>query len=115
MFINSDRESISALRNNEKVKSLPFYHNQDEYLRMEIVYESNKVIKEMNISDTTEIYNSTPFVFVSGLPVDSIFRDKNVTVEKIGTYDNNWRKVGHKRYNKDLTREVAIIRSKEEN
>jgi hypothetical protein len=60
------------------------------------------------------IYNAIPFVFISGLPIDSVFANKDVAIEKIGVFDDNWRKTGHKRYNWDLVREVAIIRNNQE-
>ncbi|MDU1891343.1 MAG: glycosyltransferase family 39 protein [Dysgonomonas sp.] len=113
MFINTERKSISELRNNKEVQSLPFYYNQEEFLRIEIVYESNQILKPMDLLEDKQIYDNLPFVLVSGAPIDSIFINKDVIVEKIGVYDNNWRKVGHKRYNKDLTREVAIIKKKQ--
>lgn len=112
MFINSERHSIRMLRNDKKVENLPFFYNKNEDLRMELVYEANKTIRPIDATDSIFIKNHTPFVFVSGLPVDSLFADKGVSVEYIDTYDNNWRKTGHKRYNWSLVREVAIIRDK---
>jgi len=110
MFINEDRHSIRLLRENEAVSGLPFYYNQEEDLRMELVYEANKTIRPLNLTDTAFIYNNLPFVFVSGQPVDSVFGGLKVGIETIDTFDNNWQKRDHKRYNPTLVREVAIIK-----
>lgn len=114
IFINNDRHSIRMLRTNEKVKDLPFYYNENEFLRMELVYEANRVISPLNISDSTNVVQKLPFVFVSGLPIDSLFANKNVVIDYIDTFDNNWQKTSSRKHNKDLVREVAIIKAKAE-
>lgn len=114
MFINEDRHSIRMLRANEQVSGLPFYHEAGEDIRMELVYESNRTIRPLDLTDTTFIYSHTPFVFVTSHSADSIFKDMKVTVEFIDIFDNNWRKETHKRYNYNLVKEVTIIRSKNE-
>lgn len=112
MFINDHRHSIRMLRDIATVQNMPFYHDQDEYVRMELVYEANQIIRPLDISDSIDIQSKLPFVFVSGLPIDSLFSDKNVTIEVIDTFDNNWQKKTSRKYNKDLVKEVAIIRKK---
>lgn len=112
MFINDDIHSIRLLRDNEKVEGLPFFYDAKEDIRMELVYEANKIIRPLDITDTMAIRRHAPFVFVSSHSLDSLFRDKNVVVEIVDTFDNNWRKVTDKRYNKALVKEVGIIRSK---
>ena len=110
LFINEERHSIRMVHENTNIQGLPFYYNQDEELRIELVYEANQVIRPINLSHDS-IYNNMPFVLLSGCPIDSLFDGRNVNIEHIGTFDNNWRKTGHKRYNWNLVREVAIIRS----
>ncbi len=110
MFINNERHSIRMLRDNKKVEGLPFYYDKDEEVRMELVYEANKTIRPIDPSDTVFIHKHTPFVYVTSLSIDSVFANKNVIIEPIDAFDNNWRKVGHKRYNWDLVKEVAIIK-----
>lgn len=115
VFINESRVSIKHLRNNTEIQDLPFFSNAaDGPIRMELVYEVNQRIKELDVSDEEAIAKATPFVFVSQLPIDSVMADKNVTVEPLGRFDNNWRKVEHKRYDPALVKEVALIRQKNE-
>jgi 4-amino-4-deoxy-L-arabinose transferase-like glycosyltransferase len=112
MFINEDRHSIKHVRTRKEIQHLPFYYNASEPLRMELVYESAQRIKPLDTSSSEKIQQATPFVLISTQPIDSLMSDKNVSVEPIGIYDNNWRKTGHKRYNPSLVKEVAVIRSK---
>lgn len=112
MFLNEERHSIRLLRDNKEVAGLPFYYNDKEALRMEFVYEANQRILKMDPDNDAAIMRALPFVFVSGEPIEPLMADKNVTVEYIGTFDNNWRKTGHKRHNPELVREVAIVRAK---
>ena len=110
-FINEERHSIRLLRENQQVVGLPFYHSQEENLRIELVYESNQRILEIDLANDTKVRQALPFVLVSSQPIQQIMADKNVSIEPVGTFDNNWRKTGHKRYNPDLVKEVAIIRA----
>ncbi len=109
MFINNDRHSIRMLRQIDKVQGMKFFYNEKELLRMELVYEANQVISPLNIADSTLIQSKLPFVLVSGLPIDSLFANKNVKIEFIDTFDNNWQKKSSRKYNDDLVRQVAII------
>ncbi|NDV83304.1 glycosyltransferase family 39 protein [Bacteroides sp. 51] len=110
IFINADRNSIRLLRENDKVRGLPFFYNQDEKLRMELVYEVNQTLKPMDVTNDSLISANSPFVFVSGKPAEQLFAGKNVVIENIGEFDNNWRKTGSKRYNWDLVRNVVIVK-----
>lgn len=112
MFINEERHSIRLLRENKQVADLPFYHNKQEELRMELVYESNQRILEIDLADDAAVSRAIPFVLISGQPIKQVMDGKDVAIEPVGTFDNNWRKTGHKRYNPDLVKEVAIIRAK---
>ncbi|MDR2919391.1 MAG: glycosyltransferase family 39 protein [Tannerella sp.] len=112
MFINEQRHSIRLVTENDKAQGLPLYHDKDEFLRMELVYEVSQRINALDLSDEAAIRKATPFVLISGESADSIMANKNVTVEYIDTYDNNWRKPDHKRHNDELVRQAAIIRAK---
>ena len=112
MFLNEEGQSIRLLRDHIEAADLPFYCNDKEELRMELVYEVNRRILKMNTDDDAAVKNALPFVFISSESIEKQLSNKNVTIEYIGTYDNNWRKKGDKRHNPDLVKEVAIIRGK---
>jgi hypothetical protein len=94
------------------VAGLPFYYNGKEGLRPELVYEANRRILEMDTDDDAAIEKALPFVLVSSESIGKLLSGKNVTIEQIDTFDNNWNKKGSKRHNPDLVKEAAIIRAK---
>jgi len=110
MFLNEDRKSIRLLRDRKDVAGLPFYYNDREELRMELVYEANRRILKMNPEDETAVKAALPFVFISSESIEKVLSNNNVMIEHIGTFDNNWRKKSDKRHNPALLNEVAIIR-----
>lgn len=112
LFINQERHSIHALRNDTRVEGFPFYYNDKEELRIELVYEANRNITALNIDNDSLFYASLPFVLVSTETAEQVLYGKNVSIEHIDTFDNNWRKSDSKRYNKNLIKEVAIIRNR---
>lgn len=112
LFINEERHSIRELRDDKRIENLPFYYNEQEELRMELVYEANQTIRPLNTTDSLLVAGKLPFVFVSGAPIKEVLKDNNLEIERIGVFDNNWRTVGHKRYNQHLVREVAIVKKK---
>ena len=113
-FVNPDRHSIQLINNEPRVKNLPFYYDAKTYVRMELVYEANKRIEPLDLSNDSLVYSKAPFVLVSIVPTDSLIHNKNVGIEYIDTFDNNWRKRGSKRYNEYLVSYVSIIRAAKE-
>lgn len=109
LFINEDRHSIKLTRELKELKELPFYHNVEEPLRIEFVYEANRIIRPIDLKSDS-VTMAAPFVIVSGQPLDSLLRDQPFTIQYIDTYDNNWNKTDHKRHNPDLVRHVGIVR-----
>lgn len=77
---------------------------------MELVYEANKNIRPLNFDNDSIFYAALPFILVSSEPTAQFLAGKNVKIEYIDTFDNNWKKPDSKRYNKHLVKEVSIIR-----
>lgn len=133
IFVNEDRHSIRLLRNNKEIEGLPFFYNESEELRLELIFELNRRIIKLDLSDDEAIAKAAPFVFISGESIEKVMADKNVSIDFIDTFDNNWRqkinfdfinnkwtkkisfleKKANKHYNPNLVREVAVIRAKE--
>ena len=110
MFLNEDLHSIRLIHENEEVGGLDFYYNENEELRVELVYEAKRRIYKLNPDDDEAIKDALPFVFISGESIEELMSSKNVTIEHLGTYDNNWKKKDDKHRNPNLVREVAIIK-----
>ncbi|WP_321330742.1 glycosyltransferase family 39 protein [uncultured Bacteroides sp.] len=113
LFINNDRHSIRETRTISELQHLPFYYVETEGLRIELVYESNRIIRSLDIRNDSVVRSKLPFVLLSGLAPDSLFSGlSRVSVDVVGVYDNNWQKVGSKKYNKNLVRYVSIIKAR---
>ncbi|MDR0983131.1 MAG: glycosyltransferase family 39 protein [Culturomica sp.] len=110
MFINDNFHSISEVRKIPEVANLPFYHIKDEFLRIELVYEADKIIRPLDINDNENLKELTPFVLVSSAHADEMIKAGNFIFEDIGVYDNNWRKKGEKGYNLDMVRYLTVVK-----
>lgn len=111
-FINDERCSIRGVRTVKEVQHLPFYYVEGEDMRIELVYESNRIIRPLNVKDQKMILSKLPFVLVSGLAPDSVLHGLSVQTKLVGVYDNNWEKRTNKRYNKSLVRYVSVVQRK---
>lgn len=111
LFLNQDRHSIHALRDNTRIEGLPLRHDAQEELRMEMVYEANHNITAIDTSNDSLVYASLPFVLISSTPAEQLLSGMNVSIEYLDTFDNNWRKPDSKRYNVNLVKQAAIIRA----
>ena len=109
---NTDAKSISVTRNNEELKTLPFYHNKNEELRIEIVYEAHKKIHNLDLTNKEEIMKALPFALISQRPAEEVIPDsirKDLKLRFVDRYDNNrWAK-GHKRYSEIFVSNVTIV------
>lgn len=110
MFINPERHSIREVREMRQLDDLPFYYNEPEGVRMELVYETNRTIRPIDLTDSVAVHRSLPFVLISGAPIDQALTGKNVQIEPVGHFDNNWRKPESSDYNPDLVKQVAVMR-----
>lgn len=117
LFNNLERKSIRAVRAIEEVKSMPFYHNAEEELRIELVYEAGRRILPWEIARDTFPLTQLPIVLVSEKPavetLPASIREK-VSLKQVGMYDDNRRKKDTKRYSSLFIRYVTILEKKQE-
>lgn len=109
---NAGAKSISVTRNMEELEPLPFYHDKNKELRIEIVYEAHKKILDLDLTNREEVMKALPFALVSPDPAEEAIPDsirKDLKLRFIGRYDNNTWPKGHKRYNDVLVSNVTIV------
>ncbi|MCD7970230.1 MAG: glycosyltransferase family 39 protein [Alistipes sp.] len=109
MFINEHRNSIRELAHDPRTEGLQFYYEAGKPLRMELVYELDRTILPIELNDSILRLGGSPAVLISERNARELVDDTGIVVEHLGTFDNNWRKVTHKRHNKDLVRHAAIL------
>lgn len=72
MFSNPDYKSISATRHMPQLKNLNFYSNQNEQLRIEIVYAAARIIGKLNYQApdiNSQLRERVPCVLLSHKPL----------------------------------------------
>lgn len=114
LFNNTEVKSLRAVREIEALQDMPFYHPQDEELRIELVYEAGRRILPLNLSDTACL-NITPFVLVSGQSPEALFSDEfreSLNLRLVDVYDNNARPKESRRYSSKFIRYVTIVDKK---
>lgn len=109
---NAGAKSISVTRNMEELEPLPFYHDKNKELRIEIVYEAHKKILDLDLTNREEVMKALPFALISQDPAEEAIPDsirKDLKLRFIGRYDNNTWPKGHKRYNDVFVSNVTIV------
>lgn len=113
LFSNPDRHSIHAVTEIRELDNVPFYHDKEESLRIEIVYEARRKILPCAFSDSLP---AVPFAVVHAAPIDSIIPAEvlqDYDVRKIGTYDDNPRPQKNKLHTGSFVKTVTLVREKE--
>lgn len=112
---NPDRYSIHVVAKQDSVKNLSFYHPKDEALRIEMVYQANRKILPLNVSDTVAVKKASPFVLVSQKPareeIPAAVLAKVDTV-KVAQCDDNTHPKKDKHYNKQFLNQITIVKWK---
>lgn len=68
-FGNPVAHSIHAVRSNRQLDAIPFYYNQKEPLRIELVYEAGRKILPLDLTDSDRVLKVLPCVIISRRPL----------------------------------------------
>lgn len=114
-FGNPDAHSIAEVRNDKRVANLPFYHNANEPIRIELVYEAHRKILPYDFADRQRVKSALPCVLVSRkwareeLPADVL---SDVDTVSLGTFDDNKHPKNNRHYTADFINHVTILKNK---
>ncbi len=114
---NKDRKSIALTRDIEALRPLPFYHDEKEAMRIELVYAAYKKILPINLSDSAELFQAMPFVLVSREEADKTLPDyvkQHAAITPVGCYNDNPWPEGHRRYTEDFITYVTVVKQIED-
>ncbi|MCD8260661.1 MAG: hypothetical protein LUD15_03505 [Bacteroides sp.] len=117
LFNTPDMKSIAAIRQVEEARSLPFYHNGGDDLRIEIVYAAHKKITPIDPTDQEALMQAAPLVLLTQGNIEEIIPDsirEKFNIKYIDRYDNNRWKPGHKLHSFIFVHDVNILRLKEQ-
>jgi hypothetical protein len=114
-FGNPQRKSIQLLAENSELQGVPFYHNEKEPLRIELVYALGRKILPLDLSDTLAVTQHLPMVIVTQgtaeeeLPANLVQRIETVDY---GFFDDNKHPPTDKHYNPAFLNHVTLLRNK---
>lgn len=109
---NPDIKSIEATRKIKTIEGVPFYHLESEDLRIEIVYAAHRNIRPVA---TESIQAKLPCVLLTHKPLEEMLTKEKLNgmeIIPIGTYDDNRRPKGNRRYKEDFIYHVTLLKHK---
>lgn len=110
MFGNPDEHSIAAVNTMSRLKDVPFYHPEDDPLRIELIYAAHRKIRPINLSDTATIVHRTPFVLVtSGDYQKAITLPAGTKTLPVGSFDDNKHRKSNRHYTDLLTSRAVLV------
>lgn len=115
LVTNSHHRSIGLVNTDKLLQEMPIYHNADETLRMELVYEAKRHINPLDLNDKEAVMKVLPCMLVTQkslneeLPM-SIMNE--VDTMRVGVFDNNRLPRSNSHYRKELVNHVTVLRAK---
>lgn len=116
LFGNSQKKSIAIMQKNEAFKKLPLYHNADEELRIELVYESGKSIKPLKLDNEAEVMKAVPCMVLSNSDISKTLPaslQQKIDTFRVGIFDDNKHPKGSSHYRKEFINKLTILDKKE--
>ncbi|MGI6222385.1 MAG: ArnT family glycosyltransferase [Prevotella sp.] len=115
LFGNPDAHSISLTQQDKRLQNLSFYHNANEDLRIELVYEAGRKILPLNLNDSATVAAKLPCVIVSRQPIEKEMPANvlgSLKVTNIGTFDDNKHPKSNRHYTEAFLNHVTLLEKK---
>ena len=111
---NPERRALNEISLNKELNGIPFYHPNDEELRIELVYDARRKILPIDIHDAESVRKAVPCVIVSQRPLKEILPKEltsKIDTTGYGVFDNNLRSKNGKHYSEILVNHVTMIKN----
>lgn len=112
---NPEMKSVSRTRDLEELKDVPFYYNQKDELRIELVYAAGRKIRPLDMAHADSVKSVLPCAILTHgraeeeLPVKLL---RSIDTTYIGQYDDNrWAK-SSSRYNDKFVYHITLLKKK---
>lgn len=112
---NPHEHSIELTRKDARLDGIPFYHNEKEFLRIELVYDAGKKIRPLDLSDTRAVLSKLPCAIVTRKPASAELPAEllqQVDTTAIGYFDDNKHRPSNSHYTKNFLNYVTLLRSR---
>jgi 4-amino-4-deoxy-L-arabinose transferase-like glycosyltransferase len=104
--------SIALTRDMPELKDIPFYHNEKDPLRIELVYAAHRYIRPLNIASTDSVLAHLPCAILTHAPLEEEASRQlleQVEVRYIGEFDDNHRPKDNRRYSDIFKYHVTVL------
>ncbi|MBR6181277.1 MAG: glycosyltransferase family 39 protein [Prevotella sp.] len=115
LVTNSNHRSIGLVNTDKLLKEMPIYHNVDETLRMELVYEAKRHIQALDLNDKEAVMKALPCMLVTQKSLNDELPKyiiDEVDTMRVGVFDDNRLPQRNSHYRKELVNHVSVIRAK---
>lgn len=112
-FGNPEANSIAAVQTDKRLAGLPFYHNEEEPLRIELVYEAHRKILPLCLGDSAAVLRALPCAIVSRRWVSEEVPAavlQHIDTVAVGTYDDNKHPRNDRHYTQEFINHVTILK-----
>ena len=112
---NPDINSISQVRKMSNIKDIPFYYDDKEELRIELVYAAGRIIRPIDMSNEDSIVQNLPMVVLTSTSIDDLLpKDiyNKIDTTNIGVFDDNRWSKKDKRYRPIFIRRATLLTKK---
>lgn len=113
---NPEMKSIALTREIKELDGLPFYYNEQEPLRIELVYAAHRKIRPLAVDSAEDVLRRLPCAVLTHKRVGEELPEAlwaKVDTVYVGRFDDNRRPVTNHRYNDMFVYHVTILKSKE--
>ena len=113
---NTDMHSVSLTRDIKELDGIPFYHDCDSTLRIELVYDANRKIRPLNIHSADSVAAKLPCAILTRKDAGQTLPQEVTAIADttyIGLFDNNHRPRGDSRYSRSLVYHITLLTPKE--
>lgn len=113
---NPDIHSISLTRDIKELDGIPFYHDCDSTLRIELVYAANRKILPLNIHSADSVAAKLPCAILTKTGAGQTLPQEVTAIADttyIGLFDDNHRPRGNRRYSSSFVYHITLLTPKE--
>ncbi|MGQ1910701.1 ArnT family glycosyltransferase [Marinifilum sp. RC60d5] len=109
---NSNFKNIAEVQNHPEISSLNYYTIGAYELRIELIYEIGKEVREWNLKTQKNFPEENSFVVISTENPEDLFSEdqkKNMKLTIIDHFDNNKQRTGKRRNKEHFKKYVSIV------
>lgn len=112
---NPEMKSIALTQDIKELKGIPFYYNQKDPIRIELVYAAHRKIRPLDVTNADSVKAAMPCVILTHKRINQelpVSLWQNTDSIYIGRYDDNRRPKNTRRYSDSFIYHVTLLKEK---